>query len=81
VLIVTLSGYLLFIHPRSSAIQHCVIDPVDTAQSNSQCIDCISFEFTPADTRFMKIEMLLMFPETEIHQTHPHLKATTRARN
>jgi hypothetical protein len=65
VLIVTLYWCVLFIHPLSSAVQHCVIGPADTAQSNSRCIDYTSFEFIPVDTRFMKIEMFLIFPGAE----------------
>jgi hypothetical protein len=81
VLIVTLSWYLLFIHPPSSAIQRCIIGPVDTAQSDSRCIDYTSFEFTPVDTRFMKIQMLFMFSGAEACQTHPRSKGKARPRN
>ena len=71
-LIVTLSWCLVFIHPLSSAIQHCIIGPVDIEQSNSRCIYYTRFEFTPVDNRFMKIEILLMFPGAETCQTHTH---------
>jgi hypothetical protein len=81
VLIFNLSWCLLFIHPLLSAIQLCVNGVVDRAQSNSRCVGYTNFEFTPVDTRFMKIEMLQMFPAEEDCQTHPHPKAPARAPN
>jgi hypothetical protein len=76
--IFTLSWCLLFVHDVLTAIQHCVIRVVDTAQSNNQCIDYKSFEFTPLGTRFMETDMLLMLQGVETCQTHTSESDGTR---